>query len=165
MYKVLSNSDEHTIVIDGNGVHINDEHPGWDCRQISPHEYSLIADGKVYNIFIEHMDRSRKTVLLNVNGSLIESRIQEPIDQVLKNMGIDFSKSQKKDPVKAPMPGLVLKIMVAPGQVLKKGDPVLVLEAMKMENVFKSAADARVKEIHVTSGQAVEKGQVLITLE
>lgn len=165
MYKVLSNSDEHTIVIDGNSVQINNEHPAWDCKKITPHEYSIIADGKVYNIFIEDIDRARKTIVLNVNGSLVESTIQEPIDQVLKNMGIDFSKNQKKDPVKAPMPGLILKIMVTPGQVLKKGDPVLVLEAMKMENVFKSAADATVKEIHVASGQAVEKGQVLITLE
>jgi biotin carboxyl carrier protein len=63
------------------------------------------------------------------------------------------------------MPGMVLKVLVTPGQAIQKGDPVLILEAMKMENVFKAAADAVVKEIKVSERTAVEKGEVLIVLE
>lgn len=165
MYKVSAFGEEHQIDIQKDGIIIDNQTVQWDSLQISDHEHSILVNNKVYNVFVEQIDAATKTVTLNINGTLIESKIQEPIDQVLKNMGIDFSKNQKKDPIKAPMPGLILKIMVEPGQVLKKGDAVLILEAMKMENVFKAPADAVVKEIHINPGQAVEKGQVLITLE
>ena len=79
-------------------------------------------------------------------------------------MGLDLSKMQKVEPIKAPMPGLILKIMVEVGQTLKKGDPVLILEAMKMENVFKATSDATVKAINIQAGKAVEKGEILIEL-
>jgi biotin carboxyl carrier protein len=73
--------------------------------------------------------------------------------------------ARKVNDIKAPMPGLVLKVLVTPGQAIKKGDPVLILEAMKMENVFKATSDATVKEIKVAELTAVEKGEVLIVLE
>jgi biotin carboxyl carrier protein len=67
--------------------------------------------------------------------------------------------------MKAPMPGLVLDIKVATGDVIKKGDAVVVLEAMKMENNLKSPGDGTVKKVSVNKGQAVEKNQVLIEFE
>ena len=63
------------------------------------------------------------------------------------------------------MPGLVLKILVQPGDQVKKGEPLLVLEAMKMENVFKASDDVTIKEINVVEKQAVEKGNELINFE
>ena len=60
------------------------------------------------------------------------------------------------------MPGLVLDIRVVEGDAVKKGDPILVLEAMKMENIIKSPTDGIVKKINVKKGVAVEKSQVLI---
>lgn len=79
-------------------------------------------------------------------------------------MGLDVSKMQKVEPIKAPMPGLILKVLVTEGQAIKKGEPVLILEAMKMENVFKAPGDAVVKAIKIEERQAVEKGEVLIEL-
>ena len=67
--------------------------------------------------------------------------------------------------LKAPMPGLVLKIEVEVGQTIKEGDALVVLEAMKMENVLKSPADVVIKSIGVTEGNAVEKNEVLIEFE
>jgi biotin carboxyl carrier protein len=63
---------------------------------------------------------------------------------------------------KAPMPGLILDLKVAPGDVVKKGDVVLILEAMKMENSIKSPGDGVVKEVKVSLKQSVEINQVLI---
>jgi len=60
------------------------------------------------------------------------------------------------------MPGLVLNILVEEGQDIKKGDALIVLEAMKMENILKSPADGKVKKVSVKKGVAVEKGQILI---
>ena len=70
--------------------------------------------------------------------------------------------AQKVNDVKAPMPGLILEIKVQPGQEVKKGDPIMILEAMKMENILKSPGDGIVREIKVVEKQNVEKNQILI---
>jgi pyruvate carboxylase subunit B len=66
--------------------------------------------------------------------------------------------------IKAPMPGLVVRLLVEPGQAVSAGQGMVVLEAMKMENELKAAAPAVVDQVHVKAGQAVEKGAVLVTL-
>ena len=72
--------------------------------------------------------------------------------------------AQKVNDLKAPMPGLVLDILVSEGQTIQKGDNLLVLEAMKMENNLKATNDAVVKKIKVSKGDKVEKNTVLIEL-
>jgi biotin carboxyl carrier protein len=67
--------------------------------------------------------------------------------------------------INAPMPGLVKVIKVAAGDSVKAGDPLLILEAMKMQNELRSPVAARVKDIFATAGKAVEKGEKLIALE
>jgi pyruvate carboxylase subunit B len=73
---------------------------------------------------------------------------------------------QRAAPVlKAPMPGLVLRVQVTPGQRVLAGAGLVVLEAMKMENELKATAPAVVKTVRVQPGSAVEKGQVLLEFE
>ena len=69
------------------------------------------------------------------------------------------------EPIIAPMPGLVMRIEVAEGDMIHAGQGVVIVEAMKMENELKANCEARVGRIHVSEGQAVEKGAVLIELE
>jgi biotin carboxyl carrier protein len=66
--------------------------------------------------------------------------------------------------VKAPMPGLVLRVMIEPGQAIQKGDTLLILEAMKMENVLKAPSDGIVSKILVSKGDKVEKNQVMVNM-
>jgi biotin carboxyl carrier protein len=80
-------------------------------------------------------------------------------------MGLSIASNQAADDVKAPMPGLVLDILVEAGQTIQKGDSLLILEAMKMENVLKATGDGTVKSVIVEKGNAVDKNQVLIELE
>jgi len=75
---------------------------------------------------------------------------------------LDSLASKKVNDIKAPMPGMVLNILVTEGQEVKKGDPLIVLEAMKMENILKSPTDGTIKKIAITKGIAVEKNQLLI---
>lgn len=143
----------------------NDQEINWSAVQLPSGDYSVIMDGNSYQAQVLKVDRETKTVVLQVNQQQFEVALEEPIDQLLASMGIKDALAKKVNDIKAPMPGLVLKVLVTPGQVIKKGDPVLILEAMKMENVFKATSDATVKEIKVAERTAVEKGEVLIVLE
>jgi biotin carboxyl carrier protein len=92
-------------------------------------------------------------------------QIQEELDLLLEKMGFGKSATKKVKEVKAPMPGLVLTISAEPGQELKEGDKLLVLEAMKMENSILMPGDGKIKALRVKPGQPVEKGQILMELE
>lgn len=133
----------------------------------------LLADGrllirtanKTFTARLADINREDKTVTLYLDGRKMEVKIKEPMDDLLHAMGLDKMASSKAADVKAPMPGLVLNILVEPGTEVKKGDKLLVLEAMKMENIIKAGGDGKVGKIVVEKGQAVEKNQVLITFE
>jgi biotin carboxyl carrier protein len=92
-------------------------------------------------------------------------QLEDEHDQLLKQLGFDKLASGKVADIKAPMPGLVLKILVNQGDEVKKGDNLLVLEAMKMENILKSPVDGIVHTIKVLASDKVEKNQVMITFQ
>lgn len=110
-----------------------------------------------------HADEKRVTIL--VNNVKYEVKLQDKYDELLKALGMEAGSSKKLKEVKAPMPGLVLDVRVKAGDSVKKGDGLLVLQAMKMENVISSPGDGVVKSIVVKNGDAVEKNQVLINFE
>ncbi len=150
--------EDGQLVVDGTAV-------SWDVSEQPNGIISVLCDGKSYTAIIEKTDRKAKEISLRLNGQVYKVAIKEPIDQLLKNMGIDLKAMQKAEPIKAPMPGMVLKILVTPGQQINKGDGLVILEAMKMENILKASANAVVKAIRVNERTAVEKGTVLIELE
>lgn len=137
----------------------------YSCEELPGRGFSILYNGKSFRAYVQEVDRERKTVKVRVNDSPFLVTIREPVDKILEQMGYRQQEAHRAKDLKAPMPGLVLKIMVVPGQAISKGDPLLVLEAMKMENVFKADSDAVVKEIKVQEKQPVEKGQVLLVLE
>ncbi len=165
MYNIKINGQEElSLTLEAGQINVGGKDLQWDIQPLPNKSFSIIANNKSYVAFLENVDRARKTMDLRIENSVYTIKIQEPIDLLLEKMGLDISKTQKVEPVKAPMPGLILKVLVTEGQAIKKGDPVLILEAMKMENVFKASSDATVKAIKITEGQAVEKGEVLIEL-
>lgn len=105
-----------------------------------------------------------KIAILKLNNIRYEVHLKDDTDMLLEKLGIT-GKSQKALPLKAPMPGLVLGINVKEGDMVKKGDALLVLEAMKMENLIKAQADGRIKKIHIAKGSKVEKNQDMIEME
>jgi acetyl/propionyl-CoA carboxylase alpha subunit len=109
------------------------------------------------------IDKQQKKVTLRILGQKITVQIKEPIDILLEQLGMQQTNVRKINQLKAPMPGLVVRILVEEGQAVKAGEPLLVLEAMKMENVFKAPADVFIKQIKVCEKQAVEKNTEMIT--
>ncbi|MGN7723815.1 biotin/lipoyl-containing protein [Chitinophaga sp. 22620] len=146
-------------------VECNGKQVSWSAEALPSDGFSILMDGKSFVAQVVKIDRDTKTVSLQINQALYDVALEEPMDRLLASMGISEASSRKINEIRAPMPGMVLKVLVTPGQAIQKGDPVLILEAMKMENVFKAAADAVVKEIKVSERTAVEKGEVLIVLE
>ncbi len=141
-----------------------DELSTLDMVQTADNQYHILQDGKAYRAELETADFNSKTMTIKINGNKYEINIEDSYDQLVKEMGLSMAGSQKMTNVKAPMPGLVLDILVKPDQAVVKGDTLLILEAMKMENVLKAEGDGVVKSIEVTKGTAVDKGQIIIEM-
>lgn len=102
---------------------------------------------------------------MKINGNVYSILLRDHYDLLLDNMGMQFSKKNGAAILKAPMPGLVLDLMVNVGDSVKKGDSLLILEAMKMENIIKASEDVVIKSIEISQHSIVEKNQVLLTFE
>lgn len=164
MLKVkVNNKNTHTIVFkdSSNGI-IDGKEFTWDVVEKENRIFHVIKDQKSYTVEVLKSDPAEKNFTLRVNGNKYQLDIKDKYDELLKSLGFDNLNANKINEVKAPMPGLVLDIRVNEGDVIKKGDPVLVLEAMKMENIIKSPVDGTIKKISVKKGLAVEKNQVLV---
>jgi biotin carboxyl carrier protein len=163
----LTVNEQHVFSITGEDgrMALNDVSADWDAAWQPNGLISVLYNGRSFTAMIEGINRNTKEVAVRVNGQLYKTTIKEPMDLLLSKMGLDQRATQKAEPVKAPMPGMVLKILVTPGQQINKGDALVVLEAMKMENILKATASAVVKAIKVEERTAVEKGTVLIELQ
>ncbi len=106
-----------------------------------------------------------KTLKIRHNHSTHNIDFKSDLDLVLDKMGIKRSFETINTDVKAPMPGKVLDVVVNVGDEVKKGDAILILEAMKMENVLKAEGDCIIKSVLVENQQSVEKNQILVELE
>lgn len=107
-------------------------------------------------------DTKTKTYTILVDNQKIEFNLLDEVDRTVDDLGMNKVVQPVLAQLKAPMPGLVLNIRVSPGDEVLEGDTLLVLEAMKMENVIKASGKGTVKEIKVTKGDKVDKGQILI---
>lgn len=136
-----------------------------DIISIDEKHFHLLKNGQAYQAELVSLDSSKKEVSLRINGSVYHVKLQDEYDRLIQKMGLQVKASQQLKDIKAPMPGLVLEILVQAGQAVSEGDPLLILEAMKMENVIKAPGEGVIKEVAVNQGAAVEKGQLMIELE
>jgi biotin carboxyl carrier protein len=127
--------------------------------------FHVLKNNKSYRAEIVAVDYAEKTFSIKLNGNVYQAKIADKYDRLIKEIGLSVGGTQKLNNIKSPMPGLVLTINVEVGAEVKKGDTLLILEAMKMENVIKAPIDAVVKAIHISKGQAVDKAQLLIEME
>lgn len=127
--------------------------------------FHVLLDGKRYQAVVQEANYSAKTFRIKVNGSLYEVKLADRFDQLVEQLGLSRRTITKIQDIKAPMPGMVLEIAVSEGESIEKGQPLLILEAMKMENVIKSPGDGVVKRICVSKGNPVDKNQLLLELE
>ncbi|MDO5971810.1 acetyl-CoA carboxylase biotin carboxyl carrier protein subunit [Flavivirga aquimarina] len=136
-----------------------------DALKISESEYHIIEQNKSYKAEITRADFNKKSYDIKVNNNTYHINILNDLDTLIKDMGFAIGSAKHIESVEAPMPGLILEINVKTNQDVKEGDPLLILEAMKMENIITSPRDGIIKSISVNKGDAVEKKQLLIEFE
>ena len=136
-----------------------------DAIQISDSEFHILQQNKSYKAEIQESNFNNKSYQVKVNNNLYKINIFNDLDALIKDMGFTISSTKYVDSIKAPMPGLILELQVKAGDKVKENDTLLILEAMKMENIITSPRDGIIKSISVKKGDAVEKNQLLIEFE
>ena len=161
----LNNQQEFTFNVKGNEVLLNDKKIDSDWVSIGVNKYHVLVQNQSVTVEFIEADETGKQLAIMINGQKQIVQVQDQFDALLKQLGMDKMVSNKINEVKAPMPGLVLRILVTEGQAVQKGDALLVLEAMKMENIIKAAGEGVVKTIKVEPKLAVDKNQVMLVME
>ncbi len=136
-----------------------------DIKSITDSAFHVLNNNKSFHIELINHDVSGKNTIIRVNGNTYTVKVSDKYDRLIDKLGMKIVGTQHAGDIKAPMPGLVLGILVEVGQSIKKGDKVLILEAMKMENIIKAGGDGVIKAIHGVIGKPVEKGALLIEVE
>lgn len=162
-----------TINSDGNTVELerSSPHTPWtlagegvpELTRTGPGTWSLIRNGRSLNVLVLKEDRENNTLRVRIGAHTYTVALEDEQSRLMRTLGLDKAAGAAVRELKAPMPGLVLKVLVKEGDTVKKNEPLLVLEAMKMENVIKSPADVVVAQVHAQERAAVEKGQLLLS--
>lgn len=162
MFRATVNEKVLEITSDGDQLTINNEPLNWDLIQIQEGYFHILHKHKSYRAEIVKTDRTTKSFTWKINGRLYTVQLQDKFDLLLDKLGMSNAEGNKVISIKAPMPGLIIDLKVKQGDSVKQNDPLLILEAMKMENIIKSPGDAVVKSVKIKKGDSVEKNQVLI---
>ncbi len=164
MYKVNVNKREFHIEYDEKLQSIDGKKFEADVLEFRKGKFHILRDNRSFEAEIIQVNKEDKIVTLKVNNTIYSVSVKDKYDELLHEIGIDAAGGKKVNDIKAPMPGMVLKVMVESGQKIQKGDAIVILEAMKMENILKAPADGVIKKIYILKGDKVEKNQVLINL-
>lgn len=136
-----------------------------DLIESKENHFHLIHNDVGYEVEFRGVSADGKLVYMRVNERDYQAKISDKIDQLVQQMGLNTLGDQTGKDVFSPMPGLILDVLVVAGQEIEAGTPLLILEAMKMENVIKADGSGTVKTISIERGQAVDKRQLLIEIE
>ena len=164
IYRVIINNNRTITAATGKdgSISLDDKVITPDILEVRDGVFHVIIDNRSYNAEVIQHVPEEKSFRIRVNNNVYTVALRDKFDELLKALGMDNQTSGRAADLKAPMPGLVVEVAVSEGQSVQKGDKLVVLEAMKMENILKASADAIVKKINTVKGRTVEKNEVLI---
>jgi biotin carboxyl carrier protein len=162
MYQSIVNNKKFDISLEGEQIRINGDVADIDMASIGNGHFHLLWKNKSYRAELLKTDKENKTVTVKINSRVYSVALKDKYDLLLDKLGMSKTAGNRVNSIKAPMPGLIIDLKIKPGDTVKPGDPLLILEAMKMENILKSPGEGLIKNVKVKKGENVEKGQVLI---
>jgi biotin carboxyl carrier protein len=127
--------------------------------------FDITHNGVVFHGEIMTDDSENRALTVKINHRVFQVKRKGELDEIIASLGFDKPKIRKLKELAAPMPGRVTSIHIELGQAIQPGDPILSLEAMKMENVLKAEGIGVVSAINIQQGDVVEKGSVLVSFE
>jgi len=127
--------------------------------------YQVLEEGKSHQIAKISQSSQSKFQVLRINDLNMELSILDPLDQQVELMGLSQIDKQKSKNVSAPMPGIILDILCQEDEEIEEGKSLLILEAMKMENVIKAEGGGKIVKIYKEKGETVEKGELIIEID
>lgn len=134
-----------------------------DIYQIDDRHWHVLYGDRSYRVLLHQIDAAKHQAILSINGKKTSIHLRSSLERLLKELGLENALEVKIESIQAPMPGLIHSIIAKEGETIKKGEPLLILEAMKMENVIKAPIDVVVERIHVTEKDAVDKNALLMS--
>ena len=160
-YKAVIGDTAYELGIGTNTATIDGTTVDWSTAKVHDGDMSLIVDGRSVAAGFEAGAKPGE-VLVTIGHRQYKVLVKDSKALLLEKYGIDSGSNAAETELRAPMPGLVLKIMVEAGQQVAEGDGLMVLEAMKMENEIRASSATTIKAIHVAPGDAVGKNDLLI---
>jgi biotin carboxyl carrier protein len=170
LIEVEANGNVRRVVVDGRALTVDcrlvgaaGAHAGARDEQLADH-YSVLAGDASYEAFARLVpsvaEGGERTVEVHIHGFPYVVALQDERERALANLAGSAHVSGDVA-VRAPMPGLVVNVLVQPGDEVRRGQTVAVLEAMKMENDLQAPRPGIVKEVRVAGGQTVKQDEVL----
>ena len=158
----IDNMEFQIEVVDERHIRIGDRLLQVDFETVSGQPvFSLILDGKSYESFVYQGDDDWQVLL---RGQQYQVKVEDEREKRLKMAAGGGVAEGGEFHLKAPMPGLVVSILVEEGQPIKKGQVMLILESMKMQNELKAPRDGVMGRVRIKTGESVEQKQTLLNL-
>ncbi len=152
------------VDLEPDGIQVNGKVVKTDLVRVEGTDiHSLLANGVSHRLVARREGQGSWRLFLR--GQMLEANVVDERTRAIREMTGSTGEQSGPKPVRAPMPGLVVKVDVEPGQEVEPGQGVVIVEAMKMENELTSEAGGWVATVHVTEGQAVDKDDILIEFE
>ena len=163
LYFKTDEKPDSLIEINQEEYLLNGEKVNFQLFKTGAHSLHLIRNNKSYSVDV--ISFTNKKAVLKINDHKVEVEIKNYLEKQISDSQLGQSLDDGIAEVNAPMPGTILDILVKPGQKINKNDTLLILNAMKMENVIKTPMKGKVKTISVSKGENVNKNQLLISFE
>ena len=163
-YITTLNGKEYTVeILDDHRISVDGQIQEIDFESVSGQPvYSLIIDGKSYESYVYETEEGLQVLM---RGQLYNLTVEDEREKRLKSAAGGEASESGEYNLKAPMPGLVVSIPVAEGDVVEKGQVILILESMKMQNELKSPKEGTISRIRVKPAETVEQRQPRLSVQ
>ena len=164
-YVVSVNGEQREVVLDEGQVELSGERMSVRLADLDGTPDKLVTIGDEVHRIVVRRGEGRGRYVLSIDGHRYDVEALDERTHAIRELSGASAAASGPAPLKAPMPGLVVRVSVAVGDTVAAGQGLVAIEAMKMENELRCVAGGRVKAVHAVVGQAVEKGALLVEIE
>ena len=152
---VIEINEDHKVIVDGQEFTVDFE------TVAGQPVYSLIINGHSYEAYVSPAEDGWQVLM---RGNLYNLRVEDEREKRLRAAAGGVTTATGEFTLKAPMPGLIVTVPVTEGQSVQKGDNLIILESMKMQNELKAPREGTITRIKIKAGDSVEQNQILLVL-